>query len=122
MLLYGDAPSAGEPTLELVRRPLPPGHDPAAAAHEILERLLDRWGWLETVEPARRCVDAVLGSLDADAPLELVAFRRAHQVTIEIHHTGPAQVTATAPVADVEASLWGVRPIQDGQAVWFEFR
>lgn len=132
MLLYGDEPPSGEPTLELVRRPLPPEADPSTAAHEILERLLDRWGWNGAVEPAEACVDAVLGSLDnadavvgEDAPqaVELVAFRRAHQVTVEVHHFGSrSAVPRTAPVADAQASLWGVRPLQDGEAVWFEFR
>jgi len=132
MLLYGDTPPSGEPTLELVRRPLPADGDRCGAAHEILERLLDRWGWSGAVVPAEACVDAVLGSFepgpdgtDSEAPsaLELVAFRRAHQVTVEVHYCGTrSAVPQTAPVADAQASLWGVRPLQDGEAVWFEFR
>ena len=133
MLLYGDTPPSGEPTLELVRRPLPASGDTTSAAHEILERLLDRWGWTGAVEPAEACVDAVLGGFDDDtgggdggeAPsaLELVAFRRAHQVTVEVHHFGSrSAVPRTAAVADARAALWGVRPLQDGEAVWFEFR
>lgn len=145
MLLYGDTPPSGEPTLELVRRPLPADGDRSSAAHEILERLLDRWGWTGAVEPAEACVDAVLASF-GDGPgaagspsssgggdvaqddgmpttLELVAFRRAHQVTVEVHYCGTRSAVAhTAPVADAQASLWGVRPLQDGEAVWFEFR
>jgi hypothetical protein len=136
MLLYGDTPPSGEPTLELVRRPLPSTGDSTSAAHEIIERLLDRWGWTGAVEPVEACVDAVLGGFDDEgdgagtgrggetpSAVELVAFRRAHQVTVEVHHFGAGSaVPRTAPVADARAALWGVRPLQDGEAVWFEFR
>jgi len=124
MLLYGDTPPAGEPTLELVRRPLPSGDDVSTTAHDILERVFDRWGWNGALDSAEACVDAVLDSLDADEPhsVELFAFRRAHQVTVEVHYTGPSHVRAAAPVAEDRAALWGVRPLQDGEAVWFEFR
>lgn len=121
MLLYGDTPPSGEPTLELFRRPIPVEPDPAAAAHEMLERLLGRWGWSGALDAAEACVDAVLSC--AAGPAELVAFRRAHQVTVEVHCTGGRSVVpSTAPVADREAALWGVRPLPDGEAVWFEFR
>jgi hypothetical protein len=121
MLLYGDNPPSGEPTLELVRRPLPA--DAAPAAKEILERLLGRWGWEASAGPAVACVDAVLGAADGAESVELWAFRRAHQVTVEVHCTGcRSTVAATAPVADERASLWGVRPLPGGEAVWFEFR
>lgn len=131
MLLYGDTPPSGEPTLELVRRALPPAGDCTSVAHEVLERLLDRWGWSGALEPAEACVDAVLdfgeeGPGDAGgAPssIELVAFRRAHRVTVEVHHSASRSAAPrTAPIADARAALWGVRPLQDGEAVWFEFR
>lgn len=131
MLLYGDTPPSGEPTLELVRRPLPAEGDCSSAAHEILERLLERWGWSGALDSAEACVDAVLdfgddvrdGDAAAPSAVELVAFRRAHQVTVEVHHSAArSAVPRTAPVADARAALWGVRPLQDGEAVWFEFR
>jgi hypothetical protein len=121
MLLYGDNPPSGEPTLELVRRPL--AGDAGPTAEEILERLLGRWGWEGSVADAVACVEAVLGAADGAESLELWAFRRAHQVTVEVHCTGCASTVAgTAAVADERASLWGVRPLPGGEAVWFEFR
>lgn len=134
MLLYGDAPAAGEPTLELLRRALPAGNGAPEAATAILERAFTSWGWSGALDAASGCARAVLDGLAGSPPdtLELFAFRRAHQLTVEIHYTGvttrfhqaaaddPARARAAARI-DRLAPLWGVRPVNDGEAVWFEF-
>lgn len=131
MLLYGAAPGSEEPTLELLRRPLPVDGNAARTATEVLDRALTAWGWSDTLDAASRCVGAVLDALDGHGPetLELFAFRRAHQLTVELHHTGAdvpfhEVVAGDGRLTSVEglAPLWGVRPIVDGAAVWFEFR
>ena len=134
MLLYGDMPAAGEPTLELLRRALPTDGGAVEAAGAILQRACTSWGWTEALGPARDCTAAVLDGLGDSAPetLELFAFRRARQLTIEVHYSGVStrfhQVaeddpgrSAAAGRIDRLAPLWGVRPLNDGEAVWFEF-
>ena len=130
MLLYGDSPPAGEPTLELLRRPLAMDA-PVEAAREILERTLPRWGWDDAVGPASWCAATVIAALGPAAPeaLELFAYRRAHQLTVELHCThlvipfhrllGEDERLASI---DTAVELWGIRPLGDGDAVWFEFR
>ena len=130
MLLYGNSPPAGEPTLELLRRPLSMDA-PVPAAREILERTLPRWGWDDAVGPASWCVSTVIAALDAAAPesLELFAFRRAHQLAVELHCIRlevpfHRLLTEDERLASIDAAveLWGIRPLGDGDAVWFEFR
>lgn len=134
MLLYGDAPPSGEPTLELLRRPLPPGPTGIDEGKAVVEQTLTSWGWATTVDAATGCLAAVLTALVDDVPetLELFAFRRAHQLTVEVHVTGLDALfhnilvddpeRARAGLIDSLAPLWGVRPLADGEAVWFEFR
>jgi hypothetical protein len=135
VLLYGDNPPTGEPTLELLRRPLPVGEESASAARAILDRTLPAWGWKPWVHTVTQCLSEVLAALSECEPdsLELFAFRRPNQLDVELHFTGvdihfhklvgtdPARARALALVDEL-APLWGVRPIADGEAVWFEFR
>lgn len=131
MLLYGDSPPSGEPTLELLRRPVPIDGDSPANACALLDKALERWGWEGAVEAANGCLTAVVGSVvDAGADaVELFAFRRAHQLNVEVHFSGSEssfrQLLGSEPRLsriDALASLWGVRPLGEGEAVWFEFR
>ena len=131
MLLYGDEPPAGEPTLEMVRSPLPSDGSSGEEARTVLAKLLARWGWESRVDEATGCVTTVLRALEDSRPesLELWALRRQHQLTIELHYAGGAAkfhelVGAAGPLRTVDmlAPLWGVRPLNDGEAVWFEFR
>lgn len=131
MLLYGDEPPAGEPTLEMVRSPLPPEAGSGAEARDVLAKLLARWGWESKVDEATGCVTTILRALEGSHPesLELWALRRQHQLTIELHYAGGDAkfhelVGAAGPLRTVDmlAPLWGVRPLNDGEAVWFEFR
>lgn len=130
MLLYGDNPPADEPTLELLRRPLPADAKAVDAAGAIISTALERWGWEETVDAASGCLAAVLRALTHLEPdsVELFAYRRAHQLTIELHFTGHDarfhQLLGHDPrlaMIDSMAPLWGVRPLGEGEAVWFEF-
>lgn len=130
MLLYGDNPPADEPTLELLRRPLPADAKAVDAASAIVSTALERWGWDATVDAASGCLTAVLRALTDVEPdtVELFAYRRAHQLTIELHFTGhDARFhqllgrDARLAAIDTLAPLWGVRPLGDGEAVWFEF-
>jgi hypothetical protein len=130
VLLYGDSPASGEPTLELFRKAVPVDADVAANASAHLARALQRWGWEATVDAANGCATAVIDTVveaGADS-LELFAFRRAHQLNVEVHFSGTAtrihQLLPTdARLARIEllTDLWGVRPLGDGEAVWFEF-
>ena len=131
VLLYGDSPPADEPTLELLRRPLPADQEAAEACRVILGKALGRWGWEGAMDAADGCLSAVLHAITAQDPdtVELFAFRRAHQLTVELHFTGAGkrfhQMLNADPhlgVIDTLAPLWGVRPLADGEAVWFEFR
>ena len=131
MLLYGDEPPAGEPTLEMVRSPLPADGSPGDEARAVLGKLLARWGWDSRVDEATGCVTTILRALEDAHPesLELWALRRQHQLTIEVHYAGGDArfhelVGAAGPLRTVDmlAPLWGVRPLNDGEAVWFEFR
>jgi hypothetical protein len=131
VLLYGDSPPTGEPTLELLRRPVPTDEAGAGTACAQLATALERWGWEGTVEAARSCLTAVVGAaVDAGSEaIELFAFRRAHQLNVEVHFSGADQrfhqLLGHEPglaVIDSLATLWGVRPLGDGEAVWFEFR
>lgn len=131
MLLYGDSPPAEEPTLELVRRPLPTDGSATEACRAILGKILERWGWEGATDAADGCVSAVLRAMSAEEPdtVEMFAFRRAHQLTVELHFTGASARfhelfgrEARLGVIDSFAELWGVRPLGDGEAVWFEFR
>ena len=131
MLLYGESPASGEPTLELYRRAVPVDGAVLETASELLAKPLERWGWADAIDPANACLSAVLAAVvDAGATtIELFAFRRAHQLNVEVHFTG-----TTARFKDLLASdgrlaridllseLWGVRPLNDGEAVWFELR
>jgi hypothetical protein len=83
------------------------------------------------VDAANGCLTAVISSVvDAGAgTIELFAYRRAHQLNVEVHFCGTAsrfhQLLGAEPrLAHIDslASLWGVRPLADGEAVWFEFR
>ena len=130
MLLYGDSPPSGEPTLELLRRPLPVDGEAPGAARDILAKALARWGWDDALDDACGCLTAVLRAITEAGPssIELFAFRRAHQLTVELHFTGVQrfhQLLGADPrlgLVDSMAPLWGVRPLGDGEAVWFEFR
>ena len=131
MLLYGDSPPSGEPTLELLRRPVPVDGDAPTTACTLLDTALERWGWNGAVEAANGCLAAVVGSvIDAGADaIELFAFRRAHQLNVEVHFSGTGarfhELLGAEPRLnriDSLASLWGVRPLNEGEAVWFEFR
>lgn len=131
MLLYGDTPPNDEPTLELLRRPLPAEGARVEACREILGKALERWGWGSTMDAVDGCLSAVLHAVAEEdlSGVELFAFRRAHQLTVELHFIGgdsPVHQLLTRQsrlgVVDALAPLWGVRPLGDGEAVWFEFR
>lgn len=130
VLLYGDNPPAGEPTLELLRRPLPADAKAVDAACAIVSTALERWGWESAVDDVTGCLTAVLRAVTEVEPdtVELFAYRRAHQLTVELHFTGHDarfhQMLGHDPrlaLVDSMAPLWGVRPLGDGEAVWFEF-
>lgn len=131
MLLYGDTPPADEPTLELLRSPLPLDGPRADACREILGKALHRWGWDDSMDAVDGCLSAVLNAMAEETldGVEVFAFRRAHQLTVELHFIGgdsPVHQLLTRQsrlgVVDALAPLWGVRPLGDGEAVWFEFR
>jgi hypothetical protein len=131
MLLYGDEPPAGEPTLEMVRSPLPADGGSTDEARAVLGKLLARWGWDDRVDEATGCITTILRALEGSHPesLELWALRRQHQLTVELHYAGGDArfhelVGAAGPLRTVDmlAHMWGVRPMNDGEAVWFEFR
>jgi hypothetical protein len=131
VLLYGDSPPSGEPTLELLRRSVPVDGDAPSAACTMLDTALERWGWDGTVEAANGCLTAVVGSVvEAGAEtVELFAYRRAHQLNVEVHFCGTESrfhhlLGAEPGLGRIDslASLWGVRPLGEGEAVWFEFR
>jgi hypothetical protein len=131
VLLYGDSPPSGEPTLELLRHPVPADAEGPDTACALLAKALERWGWNGTVEAASSCLTAVVGAaVDAGAnDIELFAFRRTHQLTVEVHFSGAEhrfhQLLGREPRLagiDTLAPLWGVRSLHDGEAVWFEFR
>ena len=121
MLLYGDAPSSGEPTLELHRRVL--GEDGVRPA---LAPVLEAWGWAGSLDDVDVCTTTVLHAVE-DAGLdrvEVVAFRRAHLLTVELHCFGGGvpfhQVFGRehrVGIIDSLTSLWGVRPLNEGEAV-----
>jgi hypothetical protein len=134
VLLYGEAPPTGETTLDMRRHPLPPGPEAGATARTHLERILEAWGWDDWVAPADQCVSEVLSALADEEPtaIELWAYRRAKQVTLELQYHGTARfhqllgsqrerALAIAMVDDL-VPLWGVRPCGDGEAIWFELR
>ena len=134
MLLYGEAPPTGEPTLDLRRHPLPPGPEAGAAARAVLQRVLSQWEWDGWVDAAHQCVCEVLAALASESPtgVELWAYRRPHQITLELQYHGTDRfhellggardrARAIALVDDL-VPLWGVRPCGDGEAIWFELR
>jgi hypothetical protein len=130
VLLYGDSPASGEPTLELFRRAVPVDDAVTAEAGALLARALERWGWDGTVDAANGCASAVIDTVvEAGADtVELFAFRRAHQLTIEVHFSGTdTRIHQLLPTCtrlgriELLCDLWGVRPLGDGEAVWFEF-
>lgn len=134
MLLYGEAPPTGETTLDLRRHPLPAGAEAGATARELLERHLTAWGWESWIDSAHQCVCEVLSALATEEPtsVELWAYRRRHQVTLELQYHGTARFHELVGAAgdraraigmvDELVPLWGVRPCGDGEAVWFELR
>jgi hypothetical protein len=131
VLLYGDSPPSGEPTLELLRRPVPTDGQAPDAACALLAKALERWGWVGTVDAANSCLTAVVAAaVDAGSEtIELFAFRRAHQLNVEVHFSGASQRfhellgrDTRLAVIDSLTTLWGVRTLHDGEAVWFEFR
>ena len=131
MLLYGDAPPTGEPTLELLRRSVPVDEAAPGTACTLLGPALERWGWELAADSAGICVNAAVAAMvDAGVEvIELFAYRRAHQLTVEVHFTGTDSrfhhllgIDPRLARIDALAPLWGVRPLGDGEAVWFEFR
>lgn len=135
MLLYGDSPPTGEPTLEIFRKPLPTGEETGAVARDSLERVLTGWGLARLVDMASLCVSEVAARLaDSDAAtVELFVYRRQHEITLEIHccggddrfhHllTGPGKKSRGMALIDDMVPLWGIRPLGEGEAVWFELR
>ena len=134
MLLYGEAPPTGEPTLDLRRHPLPAGPEAGKAARAVLERVLQGWDWDDWVEPALQCVCEVLVALQSEDPsaVELWIYRRAHQVTLELQYHGTARFhqllgsdgarARAIALVDELVPLWGVRSCGDGEAIWFELR
>jgi len=131
VLLYGESPASGEPTLELYRRSVPVDGAVLETASGLLASALERWGWAAAIDAANGCATAVLAAVvDAGADtLEVFAFRRAHQLNVEVHFSGAAtrfqdllgSDTRLARI-DLLSELWGVRALNDGEAVWFEFR
>lgn len=134
MLLYGEAPPTGEPTLDLRRHPLPAGPDAGKTARAVLDRVLHGWDWDHWVEPALQCVCEVLVALQSEEPsaVELWIYRRAHQVTLELQYHGTARFhqllgserdrARAIALVDELVPLWGVRSCGDGEAIWFELR
>lgn len=135
MLLYGAAPPATEPSLEMVRRPIPvSGAEAAAAAREILDQTVPRWGLDAVGAAASQCLSEVLASLSQTRPDELVLHlvRRPQQLDVELVFAGvdlrlheelagdPSRARAIGLVDEL-ATLWGVRPMGDGEVLWFEF-
>lgn len=134
VLLYGEAPATGEPTLELRRHPLPPGPEAGAAARDVLQRVLGGWDWADWVDVADQCVSEVLSALVSEQPtaVELWVYRRAHQVTLELQYHGTGRFhellgserdrARAVAMVDGMVPLWGVRSCGDGEAIWFELR
>jgi hypothetical protein len=131
VLLYGESPASGEPTLELYRCSVPVDDEVLAGASRLLSSALERWGWSAAVDAANGCMTAVLAAVvDAGADtIELFAFRRAHQLNVEVHFSGTSArfqdlLASDARLSRIEllSELWGVRPLNDGEAVWFELQ
>jgi len=131
VLLYGESPASGEPTLELYRQSVAVDGAVLETASRLLATALERWGWGEAVDAANGCMTAVLAAVvDAGADaVELFAFRRAHQLNVEVHFSGTSTrfqdlLASDARLSRIEllSELWGVRPLNDGEAVWFELQ
>jgi hypothetical protein len=131
VLLYGESPASGEPTLELYRRAVPVDGAVLETASGILAAALERWGWGAAVDAANGCLTAVLAAVvDAGADsIELFAFRRTHQLNVEVHYCGAQTrfrdlLASDSRLGRIEllSELWGVRALNDGEAVWFELR
>jgi hypothetical protein len=131
VLLYGESPASGEPTLELYRRTIPVDGAVLETASSLLASALERWGWGAAVDGADACLTAVVAAVvDAGADaIELFAFRRAHQLNVEVHYCGAQARFRDLLASDVRlgriellSELWGVRTLNDGEAVWFELR
>jgi hypothetical protein len=131
VLLYGESPASGEPTLELYRQAVAVDGAVLETASGLLATALERWGWGEAVDAANGCMTAVLAAVvDAGADaVELFAFRRAHQLNVEVHFSGASTrfkdlLASDARLSRIEllSELWGVRPLNDGEAVWFELQ
>jgi hypothetical protein len=131
VLLYGESPASGEPTLELYRRAVPIDRNILDAASGLLASALERWGWGPAVDAANGCLTAILAAVvDAGAEsIELFAFRRVHQLNVEVHFCGTQTRFRELLASDVRlgriellSELWGVRALNDGEAVWFELR
>jgi hypothetical protein len=134
MLLYGPEPSV-EPVRDRVQIDLPPGPAAVSAAREQLARTLQEWRWERCADAATLCVSEVttaLLTMDCDL-VQLVLLRCDEHVTVELRCSGArhrfstvigddATVARGMALIDELVPLWGVRPADDGEAVWFELR
>lgn len=134
MLLYGSEPSA-ERVLEKRLTDLPTGPDAVAVARAALEATLADWGWEHRIDSATLGVSevtTVVLAMECDqAQLALLRYQR--HLTVELRcggarHRfsevigGSAERARGIAMIDDLVSLWGVRPADDGEAIWFELR
>jgi hypothetical protein len=133
MLLYGGGLDA-ERSLDAVEVALPADADAPHAVRVALDEVLARWGWDHHREVAGLCASELATvALEAGyGRLALVARRGPDHLGVELHCRDAscrfADVLGTPAngralgVVDRLATLWGVRPLGDGDAVWFELR
>lgn len=134
MLLYGSDPTT-EAVLETRKVDLPAGAGAVAIARDHVARALVAWEWERCTDLAALCVSEVvtaLLALDSES-LQLVLLRSSDQLTVELRacrarkrfSTSIGEDAARArgiAVIDDLVPLWGVRPADDGEAIWFELR
>lgn len=134
MLLYGSDPSP-EAVLETSRFELPVDQGAVASARDHLSHTLTAWGWQHRTDTAVLCVSELTTALLAMdcRGLHLSISRRRDRVTVELQCRGaqqrfsemlggdPERARGIA-VIDDQVALWGVRPADDGETIWFELR
>lgn len=133
MMLYGDGPATDTAT-DVEEVDLPAGPDAARVVRDTLMRALDSWGWAHRSDDATLCAsDLVSVVLDAGYhDLHLVVCHLSDRISVEIRcRRGECRFAdvlsqgdggRSITVVDDLATVWGVRPTGDGDAVWFELR